>query len=147
RCLGRPWRSGSPATASIARAGIGVTAPPRRCPCIRSLMASPPGNSSAPVLIPGFEVLEPIGHGGFSVVYRARQVSMQREVAVKVLNTGFASEVGRRRFERECHALGRLSRHPNIVTVFSDAMTSDGRPAIVMELYESTLRDRLGESG
>ena len=85
---------------------------------------------------------ERIGAGGFSVVYRARQQSMNREVAIKVLNTGFATDAERRTFERECHALGRLSHHPNIVTVFDDAITDDGRPCIVMELYSSTYRER-----
>ena len=60
---------------------------------------------------------------------------MNREVAIKVLNAGFATDAERRTFERECHALGQLSHHPNIVTVFNDAITDDGRPCIVMELY------------
>ena len=91
--------------------------------------------------------LERIGSGGFSVVYRARQQSMNREVAIKVLNTGFATDAERRTFERECHALGQLSHHPNIVTVFDDAITDDGRPCIVMELYSSTYRERVEEIG
>ncbi|HWM21088.1 MAG TPA: protein kinase, partial [Ilumatobacteraceae bacterium] len=69
------------------------------------------------------------------------------EVAIKVLNTGFATDAERRTFERECHALGRLSHHPNIVTVFDDAITDDGRPCIVMELYSSTYRERVEEIG
>jgi hypothetical protein len=72
---------------------------------------------------------------------------MNRDVAVKVLNAGFSSEIERRTFERECHALGRLSHHPNIVTVFNDAMTTDGRPCIVMELYHSNYRERLEHDG
>jgi len=92
-------------------------------------------------------VLDEIGAGGFSVVYRARQRSMNRDVAIKVLNAGFSSDAERRTFERECHALGQLSHHPNIVTVFNDSVTADGRPCIVMELYHSNYRDRLEQNG
>ena len=81
------------------------------------------------------------------MVYRARQTSMNRDVAIKVLNAGFSTEAERRTFERECHALGQLSHHPNIVTVFNDAFTADGRPCIVMELYHSNYRERLEQSG
>ena len=110
-------------------------------------MKSRRSDAARPVTIDGFEMGERIGSGGFSVVYRARQQSMNREVAIKVLNTGFATDAERRTFERECHALGRLSHHPNIVTVFDDAFTDDGRPCIVMELYSSTYRERVEEIG
>ena len=110
-------------------------------------MKSRRSDAARPVTIDGFELGERIGSGGFSVVYRARQHSMNREVAIKVLNTGFATDAERRTFERECHALGRLSHHPNIVTVFDDAITDDGRPCIVMELYSSTYRERVEEVG
>lgn len=98
-------------------------------------------------MIEGYEILDEVGAGGFSVVYRASQRSMDRDVAIKVLNAGFGSEAERRTFERECHALGRLSHHPNIVTVFNDSVTADGRPCIVMELYHSNYRDRLEQTG
>ncbi len=104
-------------------------------------------DGAATVGIDGYEVLDEIGAGGFSVVYRARQRSMNRDVAIKVLNAGFASDAERSTFERECHALGQLSHHPNIVTVFSDSITDDGRPCIVMELYHSNYRERLEQSG
>jgi hypothetical protein len=99
------------------------------------------------VAIDGYEMLDEIGTGGFSVVYRARQQSMNRDVAIKVLHAGFGSDAERRTFERECHALGQLSHHPNIVTVFSDSLTTDGRPCIVMELYHSNYRERLEQNG
>ena len=104
-----------------------------------------PPHAENPVSIEGYDVYERIGAGGFSIVYRARQQSMGREVAVKVLNFGFATEDEQKQFVRECHALGRLSHHPNIVTVFSDAMTADGRPCLVMELYDQTYRERIKE--
>ena len=110
-------------------------------------MRQRPDNSRSPVTIEGYDVHERIGSGGFSSVYRAYQHSMGRQVAIKVLNIGFATDEEQRIFERECHALGRLSHHPNIVTVFSDAMTSDQRPCLVMELYDRTYRERIAESG
>ncbi|WP_040493065.1 serine/threonine-protein kinase [Ilumatobacter nonamiensis] len=106
------------------------------------------GSPGTPVVrLEGYEIIDEIGAGGFSVVYRARQLALNREVAIKVLTSGFSSDSERRTFERECHALGRLSHHPNIVTVFNDAMTHDGRPAIVMELYGANYRDRLSAQG
>jgi len=110
-------------------------------------MPSRRSTNGFPVDIEGYDVLDEIGAGGFSVVYRARQSSMNRDVAIKVLNAGFSSDAERRTFERECHALGQLSHHPNIVTVFNDAFTTDGRPCIVMELYHSNYRERLEQSG
>jgi serine/threonine protein kinase len=85
------------------------------------------------VEIPGYDDLVEIGRGGFAVVYRARQVRLQRLVAVKVI-TGTASEAGLERFERECAAIGALSGHPNVVSVHDAGTTTDGRPYLAMEL-------------
>ena len=69
------------------------------------------------------------------MVYRAREVEFDRWVAAKVLDVGLDRHQ-RTMFERECRAMGVVSQHPNIVTVLSAAFCADGRPAIVMELYE-----------
>lgn len=102
---------------------------------------SPRSDASTP-LLEGFEALESVGSGGFSRVYKAKQTGFERFVAVKVLNVGLESAAQRKAFERECRALGVLSQHPNIVTVFNAAFTSDARPAIVMEYFS---RGTLGE--
>ncbi|MFK7918938.1 MAG: serine/threonine-protein kinase [Ilumatobacter sp.] len=99
------------------------------------------------IRIVGYESFRRIGSGGFSAVYRARQTSLGRDVAVKVLNAGFSTDTDRRTFERECHTMGVLSRHPNIVTVYSEAFADDGRPCIVMELYRGNYRDHLDAAG
>ncbi|MET8875269.1 protein kinase [Nocardia sp. NPDC004604] len=82
----------------------------------------------------GFEDTEEIGRGGFGAVYRCRQVGLNRTVAVKVL-TGELDEENRARFVREQRAMGRLTGHPNIVTVLEAGVTSDGRPYLVMPYY------------
>src|SRR3954471_14330573 len=87
------------------------------------------------VQIDGFDELQPIGRGGFSYVFSARQRDFNRRVALKVLSFGLADERERRAFERECRAMGLVSQHPHIVTVFNAAFTSAKQPCIVMELY------------
>lgn len=108
----------------------------------RSRAVAPGG----PVVIDGFSDLVAIGSGGFSIVYRAHELALDRAVAVKVLNTGLTSERERRDFERECKALGQLN-HPDVVTVYRPAFSNDGRPCIVMALYERNFRDHLDATG
>lgn len=85
--------------------------------------------------IPGYERLNQIGKGGFSRVYAGEQAKLKRVVAIKVLNFGLSDEADRRSFERECELMGRVSTHPNIVTVHDTAFTDNGQPCIVMEHY------------
>ncbi len=98
--------------------------------------------------IPGIEGLELIGRGGFAVVYRGRQPAFRRDVAVKVLErSGFDAD-DRRRFDRECQAMGALSDHPGIVTLHEAGTTSSGQPYLVMAYVRGgTLHDQLVASG
>jgi len=82
--------------------------------------------------IAGLTNIEEIGRGGFGVVYRAWQPAFGRWVAVKVLGTHL-DDTTQRRFERERLALGSLSDHPNIVTVYDSGATDAGLPYLVME--------------
>ncbi|MEV5839349.1 protein kinase [Nocardia sp. NPDC052112] len=82
----------------------------------------------------GFEDAVEIGRGGFGVVYRCRQVALDRTVAVKVL-TAELDEDNRARFVREQRAMGRLTGHPNIVTVLEAGATATGRPYLVMPYH------------
>ena len=101
-----------------------------------------------PVQIDGYDELHLIGRGGFSYVFSARQRDFNRRVAVKVLTFGLADERERRSFERECRAMGLVSQHPHIVTVFNAAFTTSKQPCIVMELYSGgTLGERLKQEG
>lgn len=98
--------------------------------------------------IAGLRDAELIGSGGFADVYRARQDRFARTVAVKVLRTTDLDELAEQRFERECQALGALSTHPGIVTVYEGGISDAGRPYLVMEFFpRGSLADRIERDG
>jgi serine/threonine protein kinase len=78
--------------------------------------------------------LSVLARGGYSTVYRARQDSIGREVALKIDTRALESERDRRRFLREAEAAGRMSGHPNVVNVYDAGVTEDNHPYLVMEL-------------
>src|ERR1700738_606351 len=82
----------------------------------------------------GYHDAEPVGRGGFGVVYHCRQPSLDRVVAVKVLSSD-QDDVDLEYFDREQRAMGRVSGHPNIVPVLHSGRTSAGRPYIVMPYH------------
>ncbi|MET8428436.1 protein kinase [Nocardia sp. NPDC004860] len=82
----------------------------------------------------GFEDAEEIGRGGFGVVYRCTQTELDRTVAVKILTAELDAE-NRARFFREQQAMGRLTGHPNIVTMLQAGVTASGRPYLVMPYH------------
>ncbi|MEX1366084.1 MAG: protein kinase [Nannocystaceae bacterium] len=84
------------------------------------------GEQSGPVLIGRFEQLESIGAGGMGVVYRGRDPTLDREVALKLLHPKLVDdERDRARLLREAQALARLS-HPNVVQLYEVGEHDDG---------------------
>ena len=88
-----------------------------------------------------------IGTGGMGVVYSATQVSMERRVAVKLLQNKLSDdETMLKRFEQEAISISSL-RHPNIITIFDYGRTEDGRAFMVMELLSGVSLYTLLQSG
>lgn len=107
------------------------------------------GQSQHPDLgIDGYEEPVLIGEGGFGVVYRARQNAFNRDVAVKVINAPSMNDETRRRFERECQAIGSVSGHPHIVTVYDSGITTHRRPFMTMDyMAQGSFARRLATRG
>ncbi|WP_213574197.1 protein kinase [Rhodococcus sp. USK13] len=105
------------------------------------------GSVTAELAATGFEDAREIGRGGFGVVYRCKQVALDRTVAVKVL-TADLDELNRARFLREQRAAGKLTGHPNVVNVLQVGVTDNGRPFIVMPyLAQDSLDARIRRHG
>src|SRR5688572_8819086 len=99
-------------------------------------------------LSPGFrlaayEIVAKLGQGGMGEVYRARDMRLKRDVAIKVLPDGFARDPDRlARFQREAELLATLN-HPNIASIYGFEETASVN-GIVLELVEGpTLADRI----
>lgn len=85
-------------------------------------------------MVAQYYIHECIGEGTFGRVFKANDLNLNRQVAIKVLKKDKATEVSTRRFLREAELNGRLSYSPHIVTVYDFGRTSTGILYIVMEL-------------
>ncbi len=95
----------------------------------------------------GFDDAVEVGRGGFGIVYKCRQIELDRIVAIKVLTAHLDED--RDRFLREQRAMGRLTGHPNIVGVLQVGETESGCPYLVMQYHrrgsiEADIRRRGG---
>ncbi|WP_091080345.1 serine/threonine-protein kinase [Micromonospora nigra] len=106
---------------------------------------TPPGALPTP-LVPGLTDLRVFARGGYATVYRATQISVGREVAVKVENRTLVSEHDQARFLREARAAGRMSSHPHVVDLFDVGVTVDQHPYLIMELCEGSYAERMRTS-
>lgn len=118
--------------------------PQVRCPSCEAVFVLPSladGEELVrPDTFPGYRVVALVGHGGMGAVYRAIQLSMDREVAIKVLLRKYAT-VPRfvARFTREAEALAALS-HPNIVAVIDRGCVGDRYYFVMEYVHGRTLR-------
>ena len=110
---------------------------------------SPMPLQSLPRTMGDYELQEVIGRGGMGVVYRGRQLSLNRTVAIKMILRGeFATPGDLRRFRSEAEAAARL-RHPLIVPVYEvgDLPPGSGQPFFSMQFIEGrTLSSRLADA-
>ena len=92
-----------------------------------------------------YMIVSQLGAGGMGVVYRAKQLDADREVAIKLLHADSLDDESTARFYREFKLLSKLS-HPNIVTVYGVALDSENRPYAISEFVEGrTLRGLINE--
>jgi serine/threonine protein kinase len=84
-----------------------------------------------------------MARGGYATVYRATQVSVGRDVAIKMENRTLDSPRDQARFLREARAAGRMSSHPHVVDLFDVGVTVDQHPYLIMELCDGSYLDRM----
>src|SRR5262245_56308973 len=95
-------------------------------------------------LVSHFRLHEKIGSGGMGTVYRAVDVQLGREVALKFLAANLSDEpTARERFLREAHAAAALD-HPHVCTIYEVGEADDGRVFMAMAYYQGeTLARRI----
>jgi predicted ATPase len=111
--------------------------------------ASTSGIAPEELLLERYELLSPVGQGGFGTVYKARQIATNQTVAVKLLHLskGERSLSLLARFQREMQLCARL-HHPNIVRLIDSGQTASGRVYAVFEFVPGkTLREVLATEG
>ncbi|MBM3883792.1 MAG: hypothetical protein FJ387_29500 [Verrucomicrobia bacterium] len=120
--------------------------PERPSPDPKSTTELRDGTETLPQRLGSYELLERIGQGGMGVVYRARQLSLGRTVAVKLLPYGvLATQEQVQRFRNEAESAGSL-HHPNIVAIYEVGVCGD-RHFLVMEYVEGQTLAELVRGG
>jgi tetratricopeptide (TPR) repeat protein len=119
----------------------------------RNLAAPPRPPVADPLRLVGhtishFQIIEPIAAGGMGIVYRARDTSLDRDVALKLpLVAQQLEATGRARFLREAQTAGALD-HPNVCSVYEVGESDAGQPFIAMALYAGeALKARIEREG
>jgi WD40 repeat protein/serine/threonine protein kinase/Flp pilus assembly protein TadD len=127
----------------LALQGSGTSSPgaaAARAPTLVTPAETAAELSGAPQ-VPGYEILGELGQGGMGIVYKARQVALDRPCALKmILHGGRGSVPDRQRFHAEAQAIARL-QHPNIVTVY-EVGEHEGKPFIALEFCPGGSLDR-----
>jgi serine/threonine protein kinase len=121
--------------------------PPNSTPQLATTIAAPatpaPTRGGEPIpAIPGFDILGVLGRGGMGVVYKAREIALDRVVALKMIHSPAADAEERARFQVEARAAAKL-HHQGIVQVHA-VSEHDSRPFLVLEYVEGgTLASKL----
>ncbi len=124
----------------------------RFCPeCGAAFVEGTAGSSAAALIgktIDGqFTVESVLGGGSFGTVYRARQVGLEREVALKIPTHEIAADpIMAKRFAREARAAARV-HHPGVVAIYAVGELADGRPYLAMQLVEGEPLDKIIADG
>ncbi len=107
------------------------------CPYDGWQLNSAPGDPLLGKIFNGkYEIQSILGKGGMSVVYKARDVFMERIVAVKILRANLvADKLSIQRFKQEAQAAALLD-HPNILRVYDFGITPDEQAFLIMECFE-----------
>jgi serine/threonine protein kinase len=106
-------------------------------PTTHNNASAPPDPASLTPTIIGYEIAEEIGHGGFGIVYRARQrTPIDRPVAIKVLRRELVSDDAIARFRAESTLLARMN-HDSIARVYDAGLTDQGQPFVSMQLNDA----------
>jgi serine/threonine protein kinase len=115
---------------------------PAADPSIDEVMALPPASLAR--RLGKFELVEELGVGSFATVYRARDMDLERTVAIKVPRAGaLAGQSDIDRFRREARSVAQL-KHPGIVALYDVGQAEDGTSYLIVEFIEgATLADRL----
>jgi serine/threonine protein kinase len=112
-----------------------VVVPGKQNPFRRDREAGSGSVGAAWPVVPGYEVLGELGRGGMGVVYKARQASLKRLVALKMLRAGEGADATAfARFYQEAEASGRM-RHPNLVQIY-EVGNHAGLPFLSLEYVE-----------
>lgn len=94
-----------------------------------------------------YEFLGTIGTGGMSVIYKARQLLLDKTVAIKMLHSHLLNENSIMRFQREAKAASSM-KHPNVIAVHDFGISKQGQPYMVMDFIDGkTLAELLSERG
>ena len=92
---------------------------------------------STAIDLPGYSIGNPLGEGGMATVYEGWQESLQRPVAIKVLNAKLVSDpLIQAQFQQESKLVAQLN-HPNIIQVIDQGVAGNGQPWFVMQLVKS----------
>ena len=118
------------------------------CPFCGTVIIHSANHLPEGTVLGGFQIIGELGRGGMGIVYRARQLNLERDVALKVLSDDLANDLEFvDRFFKEARAAASLN-HPNIVQVFDAGRTPEGISYFAMELIEGeTLEVHIDNNG